>query len=155
MIGGAARNEPAALRTARSAMGTPRPDSYIPRMDYDRLWTELAGLRDTMNAGFARADRYFELQQAQHVELRGEVEELRDLLLALTARVDRLEARVAGLESELRAFRDWTSRELMDIRRELRLLREAAEERDELRREVDALDVRVTRLEQRRDGGST
>jgi chromosome segregation ATPase len=144
-------------------------------MDNDRLWTELAGLRDTMNAGFARVDKYFELQQAQHVELRGEVQELRgevqelrgevqelrgevqelrDLLLALTARVDRLEARVAGLENELRAFRDWTSRELMDIRRELRLLREAAEERNELRREVDALDERVTRLEQRRDDRS-
>jgi predicted nucleic acid-binding Zn-ribbon protein len=135
-------------------MGAPRADSYIPGMDYDRLWTELAGLRDTMNAGFARVDGYFELQQAQHVELRGEVQELRDLLLALTARVDRLEARVAGLENELRAFRDWTSRELMDIRRELRLLREAAEERNELRREVDALDERVTRLEQRRDDRS-
>jgi hypothetical protein len=39
----------------------------------------------------------------------------------------------------------------MDIRRELRLLREAAEDREELRRDVNALDVRVTRLEQRPD----
>jgi chromosome segregation ATPase len=104
-------------------------------------------------------DRYFELMQAQHVQLRGEVQEVRTLLIGLTARVDRIEERLTGveerltgLETEVLSLRDWATREFADVRNEIRLLRQATEERDEsLRRDIDALDARVTRLEQRRD----
>jgi chromosome segregation ATPase len=137
-------------------------------MTEDAIRTGLAELRGTMTAGFARMDRYFELQQAQHVELRGEVRELRAVVVVLTERVGRLEERVAaieerlggvegrlggvegrlqGLENQVRAFRDWTAAELADVRRELRLLRTAAEDREEVRRDVAALDTRVRRLE--------
>jgi chromosome segregation ATPase len=115
---------------------------------------ELAALRETMTAGFAymhegfaRMDGYFELQQAQHMELRAEVRELRGMLVVLTARVDVIEVRLDRLETQVGAFRDWVAGELVDIRRELRQLRAAAEEREEFRRDVAALDVRVTRLE--------
>jgi chromosome segregation ATPase len=125
----------------------------------DPVRTELAELRETMTAGFAymhegfaRMDRYFELQQAQHVELRGEVGELRGMLIVLTARVVTIEVRLDRLENQVGAFRDWVAGELVDIRRELRQLRAAAEEREEFRRDVAALDVRVTRLEKNRGG---
>jgi chromosome segregation ATPase len=125
----------------------------------DPVRTELAELRETMTAGFAtmhegfaRMDRYFELQQSQHVELRGEVRELRGMLVVLTARVDMIEARLDRLENQVGAFRDWVAGELVDIRRELRQLRAAAEEREEFRRDVAALDVRITRLEKDRRG---
>lgn len=114
-------------------------------MSNDTLHSEVAELRDTVHAGFARMDRYFELTQAQHLELR-------TLLVALTNRVDGIEARLSGLENQVREFRDWVSRELADVRRELRLLRQATEPSNaDLRRDIDALDARVTRLEQRRD----
>jgi chromosome segregation ATPase len=144
-------------------------------MTDDALRNELVELRETMHAGFAymhagfaRMDRYFELQQAQYVELRGEVEHLRTMLVALTARVDRIEERLDrvearldrvevrlggvderldGLENGVRAFRDWTTAELANVRQELRLLRRAAEDREEFRRDVAALDTRITRLE--------
>jgi predicted nucleic acid-binding Zn-ribbon protein len=132
----------------------------------DPVRTELAELRETMTAGFAtmhegfaRMDRYFELQQAQHVELRGdvgelrgEVRELRVMVVALTTRVDTIEVRLDRLENQVGAFRDWVAGELVDIRRDLRQLRAAAEEREDFRRDVAALDVRVTRLE--KDWGS-
>jgi hypothetical protein len=48
----------------------------------------IATLSETMNAGFARMDRYFELQQAQFLEWRAELRaELRG------EKVDRLERR--------------------------------------------------------------
>jgi chromosome segregation ATPase len=152
-------------------------------MSNDTVRSELAELRDTVHAGFARMDRYFELSQAQYLELRsavrgdvqglrgevqelrgevrelrGEVHEMRTLLIDLTSRVDRienrldgLENRLDGLENQVRQFRDWVTRELADVRHELRLLRQATEQPAELRRDIDALDARVTRLEQRRD----
>jgi archaellum component FlaC len=142
-------------------------------MSNDTLRSELAELRDTVHAGFARMDRYIELSQAQYLELRGEVRELRNLLIALTGRVDRIEVRLGGvekqlggveerlggveerldgLENQVRQFRDWVTRELADVRHEIRLLRQVTEESNtELRRVIDALDARVTRLEQRRD----
>jgi chromosome segregation ATPase len=125
-------------------------------MNEDAIRTELAGLRDTMHAGFARVDHYFELLQGQYVQLRADVRELRDLLIALTARVDRLEQRISaleekvgGLENEVRALRDWVTRELADVRGELRLLRTAAENDADLRRDVAELGARVTQLEER------
>jgi predicted RNase H-like nuclease (RuvC/YqgF family) len=123
----------------------------------EEIGSELAALRDIVTAGFTRVDRYFELQQAQHLELRGEVRELRDMLLALTRRVHRIEVRLAGLEevvqrldSEVRALRDWASREFAEVRNELRQLRREAGGRDAaLRRDVDALAARIDRLEKR------
>jgi chromosome segregation ATPase len=116
--------------------------------------TELAALRDTVHAGFARMDRYFELQQAQFLEwrteLRGEVQELRGEVQELARRVDRIEGRLAALQHQVGALRDWAAREFADVRLELRRLREQVEERDDaLRRDVEALTQRVDSLERR------
>jgi chromosome segregation ATPase len=113
-------------------------------MTHDTIRTDLVELRDVVTAGFARMDRYFELQQAQYLELRGEVREL-------TARVDRIEARLDRLQNEVRAFRDWVAAELAEVRHELRLLRRAAEQDEGVRRSVEALEARVTLIEERRD----
>jgi chromosome segregation ATPase len=126
----------------------------------DDIRAELAELRETVAAGFARMDRYFELQQLQYLELRGEVRELRALLVGLTERVDGLEARLEGLEQavqriegEVRALRDWATREFAEIRGELRQLRRESTGRyASLRSEVDALTARVDRLEERLEG---
>jgi chromosome segregation ATPase len=141
-------------------------------MNEDAIRSELAGLRETVHAGFARVDHYFELLQGHFVELR-------NTLIALSARVDRVEQRlsaleekvggleekvgglekkvgglekkVGGLQNEVRALRDWATRELADVRGELRRLRHAVEDEadSDLRRDVADLDARVTRLEGR------
>jgi SMC interacting uncharacterized protein involved in chromosome segregation len=79
--------------------------------------TELAQLRDTVHDGFTRMDRYFELQQEQHLTLRADVQELRVEVRELTRRVDRIEVRLTSVEHEVRAFRDGSAREFSDIRR--------------------------------------
>jgi chromosome segregation ATPase len=147
---------------------------YLHSMS-DDIRAELAELRDVVYTGFARMDRYFELQQAQFMdwrrelrgevgqlrgevgELRAEVGDLRNLLIALTNRVDLLEFRLTAVEqsvqrldNELRLFRDSVSREFAAVRGELRLLRRDVADRDAaLRSDVEALAVRVTRLEDR------
>lgn len=73
-------------------------------MSEDELRTEVALLRDAVHTGFARMDRYFELQQAQHIELRGEVRELRGEMQDLRADVQHLTRRVDRIE-ERRAYR--------------------------------------------------
>jgi predicted nuclease with TOPRIM domain len=140
-------------------------------MTIEKILTEIVSLREAMTAGFARVDSYFELQQAQHVELRGdvngirgdlnelrdEVRELRAMVEDLIDRVDRIEARMGTLEltvqrldSEVRALRDWATREFAEVRSELRQLRPEAGTGDAtLRRDVDALLARVDRLEER------
>lgn len=116
----------------------------------------IAALGDTMNAGFARVDtaiarmdRYFELQHAQHLELRGDFAELRGEVRELRDRVDALTDRVGRLELEVAQLRDFVTREIAAIRLELRELRGRAEQTDELRREIAELAVRVDRLERR------
>jgi chromosome segregation ATPase len=102
-----------------------------------------ARVDETMQAGFARVDHYFELQQAQHLELRADVQEL-------TRRMDRVEERLDSLQGTVGALRDWAAREFADVRREIRRLRHEIVERDDaLHGDVDDLSERVTRLEQR------
>jgi exonuclease VII small subunit len=111
-----------------------------------------AVLTETMNAGFARADRYFELQQAQFLEwrdeLRGDLTDLRVRLEALTERVARLEQQVADLEQKLALFRDFVTHEIAGIRLELRELRARDDQTDQFRRDIATLAARVDRLEQ-------
>lgn len=52
------------------------------RAAFTALNETVTALSETVTAGFARADRYFELQQQQHLELL-------DRLDALTARLER------------------------------------------------------------------
>lgn len=63
---------------ARSAMEAPRRGGYLHSMDSE-MHAAITALSDTMSAGFARMDRYFELSQKQFLEwraeLRGEVGE--------------------------------------------------------------------------------
>jgi predicted RNase H-like nuclease (RuvC/YqgF family) len=116
-----------------------------------------------MNAGFARIERYIELQRGEFLEsrdemrgefeglrgglavLRNEVSELRDRVEALTERVSRLEQEVAQL-------RDFVTREIAEIRLELRALRARSDQTDELRRDIAQLTMRVDRLERRQQG---
>ena len=127
----------------------------------------IAALGETMNAGFARmgarmdagfarvddrfarVDRYFELQQAQHLALRGEFAELRVEVRELRDRVDVLTDRVGRLEHEVSQLRDYVTREVAEIRLDLRVLKERPGQTVELRREIAELAVRVDRLEQR------
>jgi predicted nuclease with TOPRIM domain len=140
-------------------------------MTIEKILTEIVSLREAMTAGFARVDSYFELQQAQHVELRGdvngirgdlnelrdEVRELRAMVEVLIDRVDRIEVRLGTLEqtvqrldNEVRALRDWATREFAEVRSELRQMRhEVARGDATLRRDVDALLARMDRLEER------
>lgn len=90
----------------------------------------------------ARMDHYFELQQKQFLELRERVD-------ALTERVDVLTERTAALEHEVAHLRDYVTREISEIRLELRALRARSEQSDELRREIVELSMRVDRLERR------
>lgn len=56
---------------------------------------------------------------------------------------------MSRLENEVVLLRDFVTREVGEIRFELRELRGRVDQTDELRREVAALTVRVDRLEQR------
>ncbi|MHB1168693.1 MAG: hypothetical protein ACYC28_05365 [Longimicrobiales bacterium] len=128
-----------------------------------------------MRAGFARVDRFFELQQLQFVEwraelrgemaglrtelrgemaeLRGEMAELRQEMVELRQRVDTLTERVGSLEHEVLLLRDYVTRELTGIRLELRDLRgRSLMADDDLRRDIAALTQRVDRLEERHSG---
>ncbi len=117
------------LRTAIAAQG-------------DSLTAAIAAQGDAMAAGFARVDRYFELQQQQFLELRAEVVELRE-------RVDGLTERVGRLEHEFLQFRGYVTREITEIRLELRELRNRPGQTEELRRDIAELTMRVERLERR------
>lgn len=112
----------------------------------------ITSLRDTVTAldermtvGFAQVDRFFELQQLQHVE----VCERLDLL---TERVDALTERVVRLENQVTLLRDHFTREIAEIRVELRALHAHSDQTDELRRQITELTVRVDRLERRSQG---
>lgn len=136
----------------------------------DETRTAIAELSETVAAGFARMDRYFELQQGQFLEFRAEVKARLDVL---TERVDRIEAEIAvlrqevgslrqevyllrqevdSLRHEFRSFRDWATGEISDLRRELPAMRQSAHESQAaVRRDLDQLGHRVDRLEERVD----
>ena len=89
------------------------------RTALEGLGLGLQGLGAEMRAGFARTDRHFEMMQVQHQEFR---EEVHDQLSAVDDRLDRLETRVAAVESELRTFRDWVAVQLAELRAWIRTL---------------------------------
>ncbi len=133
-------------------MEAPRRPGYLERMDsetraaFATQGAAIAALSETMTAGFARVDRYFELQQKQLLEwrdeLRGEIREVRE-------RVDALTERMGGLEHEVASLRDYVTREITEIRLVLRELRARPGQTEELRREISELTARVERLEGR------
>src|SRR5688572_33473507 len=144
-------------------METPTTSAYLTCMS-DETGQTLTALRETMVGGFARTDRYFELQQAQFfdfrsqvlrefaefrlelTEVRTELASIRGRIDALTARVDRLEHEVRSLRGEFSSFRDWVTREFADVRSEIRELRRVTSQS-----EIEQLSARVERLEQRWD----
>jgi hypothetical protein len=63
---------------------------------------------DETRAAFARIDRYFELSQAQHLELRQDIA--------------RLDGRLAALTAEFRTFRDWVTARFAELRTTVLLL---------------------------------
>jgi hypothetical protein len=69
----------------------------------------MTAMDDETRAAFARMDRYFELSQAQFLELRDEVRELRGEVETLRSRVDRLERvtneRFDDVSDQLRTLR--------------------------------------------------
>jgi predicted nucleic acid-binding Zn-ribbon protein len=130
-------------------MEAPRSGGYLHGMDTETR-AAITALGETMSAGFARMDRYFELNQAQFLELRGEVAELRTEVRELRERMDALTERVARLEHEVAQLRDYVTREIAAIRLELRELRGRSDQTDELRREIAELTVRVDAHERRR-----
>jgi chromosome segregation ATPase len=103
---------------------------------------------DETRAAFARIDRWFELSQAQHLELRQDVNGLREDVNGLREDVNGLREDVNGLRedvnglrhrldalyAEFRSFRDW-----------------AVVQFAELRGLIQQLTLRVERLERRQN----
>jgi chromosome segregation ATPase len=96
-------------------------------------------------AAFARIDRWFDLGQQQHLELREQHlelrqhhTELRQLLIESRSEMDRrftaLDRRFTALEQQLRSLRDWVSAAIAD-----------------LRSAIQQILVRLDRLERRQD----
>jgi predicted RNase H-like nuclease (RuvC/YqgF family) len=141
-------------------MEAPVRGDYLPAMDSETR-DAITTMGDTI---LARMDHYFELQQKQFLEwraelrgdmhemrteLRADIADLRERVDSLTGRVDSLAARVTGLEHEVARLRDYITREIADIKLELRELRGRSGQTDEIRREIAELTVRVDRLERR------
>jgi hypothetical protein len=103
----------------------------------------LAALNETLAAGLARMDRYFD---AHHRWMRGWLDELRSER-ELRRRTSELSNRVVRLEQEVEPPRDYVRQEISDMRLELFELRWDAWPIDYLRRELASLTVRVDRLE--------
>jgi ubiquinone biosynthesis protein UbiJ len=125
-------------------MESPGCRGYLQLMDTEIRYA-IAALGDSTNAGFARIERYIELQRAEFLEWR---EEVRGEFTQVRGRLDALTARVVGLEQEVMLLRDYATREIGEIRLELRELRARSAQTDPLRLEIDELTARVDRLEQ-------
>ena len=89
----------------------------------DETRTAFETLRAESQEGFRRMERFFELGQARHLDLRADVARLDEKVAGLTARI-------TALEESLRAFRDWVTLQF-----------------SELRAAIGQLTVRVDRLE--------
>jgi predicted RNase H-like nuclease (RuvC/YqgF family) len=130
-------------------MEAPGEGGYLQTMDSE-THAAVTAMGETI---LARMDRYFELQQAQHLELRAELRgglaDVRGEIADLRERVDTLTERVTRLEHEVAQLRDYVTREIGEIRLELRGLRYRRGQTDELRREIAELAGRVDRLERR------
>jgi predicted RNase H-like nuclease (RuvC/YqgF family) len=135
--------------SSHSAMEVPGREGYLQHMDTETR-AAITAMGDMI---LARMDHYFELRQAQHLELRagsrGDFRGLRDEVRDLRDQVDALTERVTGLEHQVAQLRDYVTREIGEIRLELRELRSRVDQNAELRREVAELTARVDRLEQR------
>jgi len=90
-------------------------------------------------AAFGRMDHYFELMQAQHLEVRADLARMdtrmsrfEERMSRLEERMSRLEERMSDLEESVRSFRDWVTIQFA-----------------ELRAALQQLTARVDRLEQR------
>src|SRR5690606_28452201 len=118
----------------RMDAGFARMDAMDARMEGG--FARMDAMDARMEGGFARVDHFFELQHAQHQELRADVRKL-------TERVDALTERVGGLEREVAHLRNYMTREIGEIRLELRDLRARADQTDEVRREIAGLTARV------------
>ena len=103
----------------------------------------LAALNDTMAAGLARMDRYFD---AHHRLMRGWLDELRSER-ELRRRTRELSNRVLRLEQEVDPPREYLRHEIAEMRLELFAIRWDAWPIEYLRREIAALTARVDRLE--------
>lgn len=107
------------------------------------LRAALAALNDTMAAGFARMDRYFD---AHHKFMRGWLDELR-AERELRRRTSELSNRVLRLEQEVDPPREYLRNEIADMRLELFEIRWDAWSIEYLRREIATLTARVDRLQ--------
>ena len=83
-------------------------------------------------AAFGRMDHYFELMQAQHLEVRADLARMDTRMSRFEERMSRLEERMSDLEESVRSFRDWVTIQFA-----------------ELRAALQQLTARVDRLEQR------
>src|SRR5690606_24025068 len=128
-------------RSSHSAMEVPGSGGYLQHMDTETQ-AAITAMGDTI---LARMDHYFELQHVQHLELRAEFAELRGEVRDLRDQVAALEERVTGLEHQVAQLRDYMTREIGEIRLELRELRSRVDQNAELRRDVAELTVRVDR----------
>jgi predicted RNase H-like nuclease (RuvC/YqgF family) len=129
----------------RTRPEAPGRGSYLHSMDSETR-DAITTMGDTI---LARMDHYFELQQKQFLGWRAE---LRGDINALTVRVDALTERVGRLEHEVILLRDYVTREISEIRLELRELRARSGQTDEIRREIAELTVRLDLLERRQQG---
>jgi chromosome segregation ATPase len=79
----------------------------------DETRAAFAETHRAIDQGFARVDRYFELAQAQHLELRVDLGRVEDGL-------GRVEDRLGRLEAEFRTFRDWVTAKFAELSRQIR-----------------------------------
>ncbi|HUH12264.1 MAG TPA: hypothetical protein VMK65_04110 [Longimicrobiales bacterium] len=77
---------------------------------------------DETRAAFGRMDRYFELAQVQHAELRADVRSLDKRLGGVEDRLGGVEDRLGALEASLRSFRDWVAEQFAQVRAALQQL---------------------------------
>jgi hypothetical protein len=68
---------------------------------------------DETRAAFGRIDRWFELSQQQHVELRSVMDRG---FADVDRRLADMDGRIGGLQQEIRALRDWVTSAIAELR---------------------------------------